>query len=502
MRLSVALVCGGLVTGCSAIERPALPPPWQAAHRPTLVVVIVVDQLRADYVPRLEERFVATPRPGGFRYFLERGAYYPQLSHHTLHTMTAPGHLALLSGAYASRSGIVGNGWFDTDSQRMTPGCVDDGGAVSPGRALAPTLGDTMKTTGLESRVVSVSPKDRAAVMMGGFQANLALWFDEACLAWVTSAYYEPGGQPPEWVRRFNASHGHQAASPFGVPEMETTALALAAVSALEFGQRRVPDLLAVSYSGLDLVGHERGPNSPDAEASLIEIDLAIAALLEGLDRALPRGLDDAILVLTGDHGAPPLPAWARERKLGSGHLVREAMQAQLETDLRKRFGPPGGERRWIVGITSTLNIYLDHQAMADRGVSAEAVEGIVKQTVSSIPGVLFAFSATDHRENRLPAAWERLIQNSYFAGRSGDVVAVPQPFWMADGDPLTHTTGYAYDRMVPLFLAGAPFRRGVYAGGEAVDVAPTLAFVLGILPPAMSQGRVLSEALAFVVRN
>ncbi|MGZ3687882.1 MAG: alkaline phosphatase family protein, partial [Bdellovibrionota bacterium] len=341
--------------------------PRPAAHaaggagtpRPKLIFMIVIDQFRADYLTRFEKRFLP-PRSqggdvGGFRYLMTQGAYYPFAQYDLLQSMTCPGHATVLTGAYPYQAGIPANDWFDPETlQRVY--CAEDPtqatvGAettdphlgTSPKNLIADTVGDELKNAGIPSRVVTVALKDRAAIMMGGHRADLALWMDPGSHHWVSSKFYLPDGKLPGWVVHLNETldqhkgeaitwdypgpgsglstekyFPHKAdfgtresmAMPLGVDLTETAAER--AFEAFKLGQGAGTDLFAVSFSSHDYVGHQFGPNSREMEEMTVAEDFAISQLLNMVREKVPGGLKNTVVILTGDHGIPPIPETAQ----------------------------------------------------------------------------------------------------------------------------------------------------------------------------------------------
>lgn len=340
--------------------------------RPRLVVVISIDQLRADYLVRFAD-LLLPPEAGGFRRLMEQGAAYVNAHHnHFLHH-TGPGHAVILTGAYPYKSGIVGNQWWDPvagrivycvgDPQGKVVGAADDSRAqpMGPRNLQCSTVGDELKlATAGRAKVVSLGLKDRGAVLMAGHAADACLWFDAAGARWISSTAYCPSGELPAWVRDLNAerlpdralgtrwepvvdaetltartfapavvggdlSRGFNREFPHAIGKEATRASysafemtpaandfvlesAARALSGAGLGQDDVPDLLAIGLSTNDYVGHVFGPNSPEALDLLVRTDAALARFLGELDRAVPGGLGGVLVVLTADHGVGSVP--------------------------------------------------------------------------------------------------------------------------------------------------------------------------------------------------
>lgn len=533
-----------LVLGVSSVaERAEAVPKTLLRSRPRLVVVMVVDQLRADYLTRHINRFLPArddaQRPGGFGYLIDQGSYFPIAEYEVMHSLTAPDHATISTGAWPNRHGIVMNRYFD--GAHKSRYCVGDrryrvlGGSrasqkrgTAPTNLLAPTLGDALKNAGYRGRVVSVAMKDRAAILMGGYRADAALWFDYTKFRWVTSTYYAHDAKLPVWVGPLNKriasqvgkslpwvskgpgsghsddgpADGHRQLvtigsfesleSPYG--HVITVDAALAALKHHEMGRDDEPDILWVGFSSFDYLGHGMGPNHRLMEESLVALDREISRLLAGVEKHAKDGLDRVTLVLTGDHGAPPMPAYLKRHHVRAGYLDGKLLHKELEAYLTKRFGSSKG-RQWIA-VHTKLHFTFDSRTLERAGISRRQAEGAAKEFLETLPNVATVATGTEIRGGYGgPGLTGRQIINGYYPGRSGDVVVLPAPYFMPKTKGLTHSTGYTYDRSVPLILAGSAFRNELFAQRpKMIDLVPTLSFLLGIVPPAFSEGRVLHE--------
>jgi predicted AlkP superfamily pyrophosphatase or phosphodiesterase len=507
---------------------------------PRLIVIVVIDQFRADFLSRFKGRFLPAQLPngkvGGFSYLMKRGAYFPHAEYKVLQAMTAPGHATIATGAYAYRHGVPLNSWF-SHAKGAREYCVQSdaysligtkGGSGGPYSGTAPvalvgtTLGDALKNSGRQSRVVTVAIKNRAAILMGGYRADMAIWLEEKSFQWVTSSFYAKDGKLPAWVsgqnaaiqkllgseyvwtakgkgsglsddgpaqftRRFKVGSFDTIRSPLSA-EMTIDA-ALAALKHYKLGSGKHSDLLAVSLSGHDFLGHQIGPNRREMEEMTVAEDRAISRLLNALD------LKTTVVAFTGDHGIPPAPSYLKSRGVPAQHMNHKGIAKKLNQHLNRRFGKSAGGP-WIQYATN-FNFYLNHKTIAAKSLSRGAVESEVKAQLLALPGILYALTADEHARGVLPPGLFGIqAANSYFPGRSGDVVAIPRPFHIKAGtSKASHLSGYTYDRTVPLIIAGPHIRAGVYASpAEIIDLAPTLSFMLGVVAPSLSEGRVLDE--------
>jgi hypothetical protein len=536
-------------------------------RRPKLVVVVVIDQFRADYLTRFGSRFLPARgkggAPGGFRLLMNEGAWYPQARYEVLQAMTGPGHATILTGSYPSRNGVPLNVWCELDAAgRNRPQyCVQDddsplvgspgrdfsgdaqgacnapsNAGVSPRHLVASTVGDELKTAGYPSRVVSIALKDRAAVLLGGQHPDLALWFDDAQTRWISSRYYLPGGELPAWVERLNgqlaprvsetvtfapsaatgtgltqgkdfgmsAYIGQKGALklPFGV--QITVDATIEAVRAMELGRGAATDLLAVSLSSHDYLGHDLGPNRRELEEMTVAEDRELSRLFAAIDAAVPGGLDETVIALTGDHGIGPVPGFVRslaDRGAStarlSGYVDGDEVRRKADAELRRVLGPPA-RKEWVTG-TVDLNFFLDREGLAQKGIAPERAEQELKKALLPlIPSTSAVVTRSDVEAGRVPgAALADHVRKGYLPGRSGDVIVIARPYFLPVGDVDSHFTDYSYDVTVPLVLRGRSVRPGVYAQpAHVVDLAPTISFLLGTVAPTLSEGRVLHEAL------
>lgn len=535
----------------ASIASGAAPRAWAAPaypNRPKLVLLVVFDQFRADYLTRFRSRLMPAMQGGqigGFQYLMTKGAYYPFSEYELLQAMTGPGHATIATGSYPYQNGVATNKWFNRDTgERVycaedkavaTVGApvVDPHVGTSPKNLVGSTFGDEMKNAGLPSRVVSVSLKDRSAIFMGGYRADLALWFDPVPYQFVSSKFYLPDGKLPDWVNKLNdkvtATKGkpttldlqgpqtgfsmadglkgmkfplqvsvgqrESSAFPFG---LEVTAdAAIAAMDAYKLGNGKSTDVLAVSFSSHDYLGHYFGPNSPALEEMTVVDDQVLSRLLNAVNKRVPGGLANVDIVLTGDHGVAPIPDFLKPNRVDAGYLEMEKILSKIDERLTKKFGKLKSGTSWFTYFAD-LNFYLNREAIAAADIDREKVELEAKNAFLANEGVAHVFTASDYRARRLPPGmFERAILKTYYPSRSGDLVLIPKPFWFEHDDTADHQTTYPYDRMVPLLLTGPHFKAGVYSNpAKVVDIAPTLSFILGTLPPAGSEGRVLSESL------
>jgi arylsulfatase A-like enzyme len=493
-----------------------------------LVLLVTVDQFRFDYLTRFADGYTS-----GLARLVREGASFVNAHLEHYPTVTAPGHTALGSGAMPATSGIIGNDWFDREAGKNVTSVSDEqvkpvGGAAttsaSPHRLQVTTVADELKLAARARgakdlpRAIGLSLKDRSAILPVGRSADGAFWYDSGTGEFVTSTYYT--GTLPGWVQQFNgrrlrdtyagkpwpffrapsanrttpAKPGQDLyaaiyGSPFGNELL--TRFAEAALDGERLGQRDAVDVLSVSYSSNDSVGHTYGPDSAEVRAISLQTDMAIGELLTAVDKLI--GLDRVFVVFTSDHGVAPLPELLAERRLPGGRIAQDDLFGPIRRGLETRFG----SGQWILGTAGT-SPYLNHALMAERGVDQVEARQVAAAAARSIPHVARVYTREQLLNSHVPAdTLSRRILQSYHAHRSGDLEIVLNPFWIRQKSGTTHGTPYPYDSHIPLIFFGNGIRPGRYAGAVALnDVAPTLATRLGISLPSGSDGRALSEVL------
>lgn len=477
----------------------------QYKKRPKLIVIIVVDQLRADTFTRFEKKLKpkgSFEKPGGYQFLLSNGAYYPLAEYKLMQAMTCPGHAIISTGGYPSTIGIPLNQWYDSANSRVM-GCVEDPKfKVSPFRLKTSTIGDELKVISPQSKIVAMAMKDRSSVMLGGHKADHAFWFKDK--GWLTSEYYNK--ELPSWVTAENKKifEGElKNKSKIEIEEAQNspsavrwiTSLAIEAMKAEKLGLDAATDILAISYSSHDMAGHKYGSFSKEVEALTLAEDQQISNLLNAIKKQM-GSLNDVVFVVTGDHGIPQTVEQATNNKLDSGRIDSLAFYKTVSESLNEKFGKPKVE--WIKAGTS-FNYYLNPEALKQRKISVQQAAEVVKLEAKKMKGVYDVFTAEDFKNNFVIHPYFKTgIMNQYIPGVSGDVVVILEPFYMNAGDNVVnHLTGYSYDKFVPFIIMGSQFKTGIRSEPmEVIDIAPTLSFILGQLPPAKSSGRVLTEAL------
>jgi predicted AlkP superfamily pyrophosphatase or phosphodiesterase len=539
-----ALVLVGLVL---AAARPAAAqPPVRSTQPPKLVVIMAVDQLRGDYLERYGAKFT-----GGLKRLTTEGAWFKQAAYPYLNTVTCTGHATIATGTLPYRHGMILNQLYDRNT-RASPYCTADAtvkdfsfsglpplaAGNSPALLLQPTLGDEIRRQ-RQGRVVSFSLKSRAAIMLAGHQADAIAWFDDRG-GWGTSPAFGPPNAllqafitanpidadagkvwermlPPEAYQFDDAGVGERGTGgwtstfphPLGVPgptgdgrfytrwqaspysDEYLGRMAAALVDSMRLGAGDTTDVLAISFSALDSVGHNFGPRSHEVQDMLLRLDLTIGRLLDALDAKIGRGA--YVVGLSSDHGVAEIP----EQIPGAGRIVSTAVREALQKGLTAVLGP--GEHVASVNYT---DVYLTAEA-ARRVMEDPKVRAAALETLKAFPGVGHAFHGDELRSadaRKSPDAVRRGAALSYHTDRSGDLVIVPKAQWLQSSSATTHGTLHPYDQSVPVILFGAGVKAGVYSSpATPADLAPSLAALAGVSFPT-EDGRVLREALTTAV--
>ena len=446
--------------------------------------------------------------------------------------MTAVGHSTFLSGATPSVSGIIGNEWYDresgatvtsvSDSKSKMVGGVPGAAGSSPRRLLVSTIGDELKMHGVPSKTIGVSIKDRSAILPVGHMADGAYWYDPDSNHWVTSTYYR--SELPDWVRKLNDEQtyrqflgakwfpfdakdgsgtpfcsmvaggetrfcGGLEATPWGNEIIEE--FAERAISNEQLGQHSGVDVLAVSFSANDYVGHAVGPDDPAVRDISIRTDRLLGKLLDYVDARV--GKDNTLVVLTADHGVAPVPEINGARNMPGGRLSEARFLERVSGALIKRFGPG----KWLLSSSPTM-LYLNLELIQTRKLDLKDVERVAAQAASQEAHIARVYTRDELLSGQVQRdEIGRAFSLGFYGPRSGDVLVLQEPYYLFEATGTSHGTPYDYDSHVPLIFFGPGIQARTYLGKVATnDVAPTLAEILGIEAPSGSMGRVLSEML------
>jgi predicted AlkP superfamily pyrophosphatase or phosphodiesterase len=550
MRRLGIVACAGLVSLAALISGQEPAPSRIAAddRTPKLIVLLTVDQMRADYIDTFHHQWSR-----GLRRLLTDGAWFRQADYPYFNTVTCVGHSSISTGAVPSIHGMVLNGWWDRGAGKQIT-CTDDDRATiisygkpvtaqgeSAARLRAPALADELRAQlSPAGRTIAFSLKARSTVTLGGQRPDAIAWFDDSG-AWVTSTAFSPGPVPevadfiarnpvekdfgkvwdrslpkssylyedpavgahptkglgPAFPHALSGAKGSPdqtfydqwQSSPFADEYLARMALGVAEHMKLASAGGRT-NMIAVSFSALDKVGHDFGPNSHEIQDVLIRLDRTLGDFFAGLDRLAGPGR--YTVALTADHGVGPIPERAKAEGLDAGRIGSNNVTAAAERALAGAFGPGP----WVNRIIYT-ELYL-RPGVYDKLRAEPAAMADVRAAITSVPGVLAVYTRDELAAGRFDGdPIGRQLALGYFADRSGDLAVVPKPYWMLQMDGTTHGTGYRFDTHVPLLLMGAGIAKGEYlAPASPTDIAPTLAFLAGITLPR-AQGRALIEALS-----
>jgi predicted AlkP superfamily pyrophosphatase or phosphodiesterase len=544
-QVAVAFTLAFMGAGPWVSAAPERSPDTSAPSRPRLVLALSIDQMRYDYLVRFAPLF-----KGGFKALLDKGAVFTSARYRHACTETGPGHSVILSGRSPNHSGIVANSWYDSVS-RKSVNVVDDpvqapigglGRAASPANFIGFTLGDVLKKTSPASRVVGVSLKDRAAILMAGRRADAAYWYEAKEGHFITSTYYVK--EAPAWLAAWNARHiaDRYAGRPWtrllpdtglylkyagpddidgesdrkdtvfphalpGTPpspeyydglrstpaadEMVLGA-ALAAMDAHDLGRRDATDLLAIGFSGTDVIGHTYGPDSQEQMDQILRLDLVLGQLFEEVDERVGPGR--TLVVLTADHGVMPLVEVLKKKGIEARRVSPEALEAPVKAALARRF--PGATG--IVANYDAPHFYLDSAAMEGQHIARDEVEAAISEALKAT-GLVDAVYTPRQMMGEAPAggADVELFRRAFFEPRSPQILVETRPYVYIDDHPggTGHGTPHDYDRHVPIVFRGPGVKAGSYDGEcGPEDIAVTLGRLIGVDYPLQDASRILSE--------
>jgi predicted AlkP superfamily pyrophosphatase or phosphodiesterase len=494
------------------------PMPPASVQKPKLVVAIIVDQFRYDYLLRFDNEY-----KGGIRRLLNKGAVFVNARYNHYPTVTAVGHAVFLTGAFPGVNGIVGNGWFDRESKKNIAPVSDEseqqlGGKGQPGsspkKLLVSTVGDEMKMSGQGSKVFGISLKDYSGILMSGRAADGVFWFDSRTGSFTSSTYYF--SDLPAWVKEFNDKrpadrfkaaewldktmiaepgpklYGSLLSSPFGNELMEE--FAECAIKNERLGRNAGADLLALSFSSNDFVGHASGPDSPEVREISKRTDRLLEKLFKYIDAEV--GMANTMVVFAADHGVAPMPEVNAKRKMPGGRTSFSVIREAVQKELSRRFG----EGKWIISPADDGAIYLNVDLIDEKKLKRSEVESVAEETALAAPHVFRTYT-----RERLKAGYAMQDQlggrvlNSFHMQRGADLIVLLDPYWFFGAPPsTTHGSPFGYDTHVPVIFMGPGIKSGKYYDSIAVnDVAPTLATILGVEIPSGASGRILSEIFA-----
>ncbi len=520
----------------------------QTNKKPKLVVGIVVDQMRQEYLYKYADRY----SEGGFKRLMREGFMMENAHYNYIPTYTGPGHASVYTGATPETHGIIANDWYvrklgrsiycASDSTVTAVGGSEENGNISPRNMYATTISDEMRfASNKRSKTVAIAIKDRGAALPAGHTGD-AYWFDGNTGDFMTSSYYYE--ELPEWVKKFNASKaaekyldqkwetlypietylqsivddnefegtfmshegtafpydlkalkadnkgvGMVAGTPFG--NNLTLDMAYAALEGERLGMQGETDLLAVSFSSPDYVGHMFGPSSIEVEDNYLRLDLELEKFLNHLDKTY--GKDEYLVFLTADHAVADIVTYMQSENVPAGNFNTRFVLTQLKGFTSEKYG----EGDWIANL-SNEQIFLNQKLAMEKNISMEKIQREVAEFLLGFDGVKEAYTATDLRRNEYLTGRKSLLQMGYNHKASGDVLLILEPAWLSSSwKGTTHGTGYTYDTHVPILFMGWNIPHGRSARYTSItDIAPTLAILLGTRLPNGTTGQPILEIL------
>ena len=515
------------------------------ADKPKLVVGIVVDQMRYDFLYRYSEKYSS----GGFKRLMNEGFNCRNNHYDYAPTVTAAGHAAIFTGSIPAINGIIGNEWFNQktgksvycveDSSVRTVGSDSKAGLMSPKNLLVSTITDQLKiANNFESKTIGIALKDRGSILPAGHTANAAYWFDSKNGAWITSSFYM--NDLPQWVKDFNsmkmpqkymaegwktllpiekytestadnqayeaklsgektATFPHELAAQSGVNLLEvirttpfgntlTKDFALVAIQNENLGKSPKTDFLTISFSSPDYVGHAFGPNSIEVEDTYLRLDKDIEEILTSLDNSLGKG--NYLVFLSADHGVADVPGFWQSQKLPAGVVDAAMSSREVKTALKTAFG----EGEFIIAEDNS-QLYLNANLMEEKKISYTQIYEIVRKTLLKRDDIADVIDLHNLANSTLPVYQLSYVKNGFNPRRSGDIMVVLNPSWFAGRKQgTTHGSLYRYDTHVPLLFYGWKIKSGETTLRTNIsDISPTVADLLNILEPNGSVGNVIS---------
>ncbi|MFM7668147.1 MAG: alkaline phosphatase family protein [Bacteroidota bacterium] len=527
-------------------------PAFAQKQKSKIIVGIVIDQMCYDYLYRFQDKFSAT----GFKKIMTSGTNCRNTNYNYVPTYTGPGHASIYTGTTPDNHGILGNQWYErenkvvvncvTDNSFISIGTTSSEGNRSPKTLKTYTITDQLKLTYPTAKVISVSIKDRSAILPGGHLSDGSYWFDYSSGRMITSSFYKK--ELPAWVSDFNKTEFPQKSlqqtwntlqpieyyvesgpdnSPYEVllstkkeptfpynfaelsPEVPNFSLftvspfantfltnfAMEAISNEKLGTDKQTDFLCLSYSTPDIVGHAFGPYSVEIEDIYLRLDQDISKLLKFLEEKF--GKNGFTLFLTADHAVVPVPQYLMDKNLPGGYIFMDEKMTQLRKSVKEKFEFD------VVEIEENQNIYLNHQLIDSLHLSKKAVESFVANEIKKWKGVKDIF-IVDELKNKSENDWAGMVARGYRYDRSGDVIFILEPGFLpkttdkpSAHQGTSHGSAFNYDTHVPLIWYGAGIRKQeIFRPIEIIDIAPTLVHMLNLQRTGAMTGTPILEIL------
>jgi len=521
---------------------------------PKLVVGIVVDQMRADYLYRFANHY----GEDGLKRLMREGINFQSCHYNYVPTFTGPGHASIYTGTTPANHGIVGNAWWSKEEHKRV-NCVEDQtslpigssssteGNFSPKRLKSNTITDQVKLMIRGSKVVSISIKNRGAILPGGHTPDGVYWFDYATGGFMTGSYYT--NELPTWVQRFNKENNAKTYLPdswetikpielynesredmyeyeasitdeapvfpynlkkaikngknltnlfVSTPFANTflTDFAIDAILHEGLGQDAITDFLAISYSSPDIIGHSFGPYSKEMQDVMIRLDRDVAKLLKELDERI--GKDDYVLFLTADHAVEPIPQYLIDHNMAAGYFFHAPFKTFVQNAVNDRFGAK------LISDMYNFSIYIDDEKVIELGLDKQEVVDFIRKTVIHYPNIKQVYDSKELLSGTFLHDWSKKIALGFHPAEAGDILYTLEPGYLSvKEDDLkskqgtSHGSAFSYDTQVPLLFFGKGLSsKNVYRDVDITDITPTLSIMLGLTKPSGSTGAVLVEVL------
>lgn len=522
----------------------------QKNHNPKLVIGIVVDQMSYDYLYRFRSHFIE----GGFNKFLEKGLNCRNVVYNYVPTYTGPGHASIYTGTTPNNHGIVGNEWYDrstdnlincvSDKNSTTIGSSSEEGKASPLNLKTYTITDQLKLTFPNAKVISMSIKDRGAILPGGHLSDGSYWFDYASGTFITSSFFQK--ELPKWVTNFNSkknantyaktwdlllpkekyqslddspyeilvggktkptfpydflkmSEGKLNTHYFTLSPFANTLLtdfALDAITNENLGEDKQTDLLCISYSTPDIVGHTFGPYSLEIEDIYVRLDRELARLLTLLERKF--GKDGFVVFLTADHAVVPVPQMLIDKKLPGGYLFLNSNLLKLKQLSISKYNSD------LIEFETNQNIYLNLKRLDSLKLELDPVVDFFANEIKKWKGVKAVFTKKELADPSGGNVSKQMAFRGYEPHRSGDIIFIMEPGYLVkemDTEKAhrgtSHGSSFNYDTHVPLLWYGAKIpAKDIFETYEIIDIAPTLTHILNLQRSGAMTGKPILEVL------
>ena len=518
--------------------------------KPKLVVGIVIDQMRYDYLTRYAERY----GEGGFNRILKNGFSLENAHYNFMPTYTAPGHASIFTGTTPSNHGIISNNWYDkalkqsiycvSDSNYKTIGNTGNVGEKSPKRMLTTTLSDQLHLAqNMRGKTIGISIKDRAAILPAGHSANAAYWYDSGDRnQWITSSYYMEN--LPNWVKKFNKKNKANSylndtwntlydiktytqsraddnifeknlngqEKPIFPKDLKklrknngnfdliktvpagntlTVDFAKAVIQGEKLGKTAFTDFLTVSFSATDYIGHRYGVAAVETEDTYLRLDQDLASFFSFLDAEV--GVGNYTLFLTADHAAVQVPSYLQSLKIPAHYLDIKGFENYITEITQKYFNSKA-----LIENISNYQIFLDKEKMESLGLDRNTVAQKLADEIVNFDNIYKAVTARTLQTTNFTDGIMNTLQNGYNQKFSGDVLIIPYPATLISGRKGTsHGSGYSYDTHVPVIFYGYGIKKGKSLKRyDITDIAPTIANLLKIAAPNGSSGKIIKEVL------